>query len=145
MAKPGRNSGRVVTRAQAAKLLDVHKSSVRRAEQRGELRPRVDAYGVRWFEEDQVRALAQRQRRRGLRAQVTISGRVGAALASLIGLSWPFDEVALFERLVRLREQVRETQRAARASSAAASPVPAAEMAAPAPATGRARRVRAAA
>lgn len=72
-----------LTRSEAAKLLGVHVSSVRRYEARGWLRPTGGRGEERTFDEAEVKALA---RARGVRAVCTASRDTGASDAAAFRL-----------------------------------------------------------
>jgi hypothetical protein len=105
MAKSQRKVLRDVTRAGAAAILQTSVASVRRCEERGDLRPRRDELGIHWFDAEEVMALAQRRTRRARVTSVTITARDGAKLAALAGVAWPFDGPALVAAVEALRRR----------------------------------------
>jgi DNA-binding transcriptional MerR regulator len=70
-------------------------SAVRYYEQRGDLKPTVDARGVRRFDRAEVEALGRELRRKGHRTQLGATGDVAAAIFRMFRDGLSFTEIVI--------------------------------------------------
>lgn len=105
----------LISRAEAARLLGISHTTLRRYEQSKKLRPGVDANGVHWFVLASVKRLARKRRSAADALSVELDGRSGGALARALGVRWPCSVRAL----VRAAEELRARAETATARSAA--------------------------
>lgn len=89
------DGSRLISRAEAARILEISHTTLRRYEAQGKLRPGVDANGVHWFVEASVKRLARKRRGSALAFSASLTGRDAAALAAALGLRWPCSVRAL--------------------------------------------------
>lgn len=94
----------LISRAEAGRILGISRVTLRRYEERGLVKPGIDARGVHWFERGSVERLARKRRSVARSATVTIDGTIGEELARVLGLRWPCAPRALVAAAEQLRQ-----------------------------------------